>query len=126
MCLPVVLYKWAAPWMAWLLHSVAPEVDTISFGSALRSVAAWERARHTDFGAAPLMARVLPSVAPEVHTISFGSALSSVATWPRASSTASSAFQPKECERLAELPKFSVRYGIIFSATRRSTGVVAE
>ena len=72
------------------------------------------------------MARLLPSVAPEVQTISFGSALSSAATCARASSTASSAFQPNACERLAALPKCSVRKGIIFSATRRSTGVVAE
>ena len=76
--------------------------------------------------AAPLMARLLPSVAPEVHTISFGSAPIRAATWPRASSTACSAAQPNECERLAGLPKCSVRYGIIFCATRGSTGVVAE
>ena len=74
------------------------------------------------------MARLLPSVAPEVQTISFGSALISAATCPRASSTASSAFQPNACERLAALPKCSVRYGIIFSRhariDRRGRGVV--
>jgi hypothetical protein len=55
-----------------------------------------------------------------------GSALISAATCARASSTASSAFQPNACERLAGLPKTSVRNGIIFCATRGSTGVVAE
>jgi hypothetical protein len=69
---------------------------------------------------------LFPSVAPEVQMISFGSAPISAATCARASSTAASAFQPNACERLAALPKNSVRYGIIFSATRGSTGVVAE
>jgi len=59
--------------------------------------------------AAPLIARLLPSVAPEVQTISLGSALINAATCSRASSTASSAFQPNACERLAALPKNSVR-----------------
>jgi len=65
-------------------------------------------------------------VAPEVQTISFGSAPISAATWPRASSTPLSAFQPNACERLAALPKNSVRYGIIFAATRDRPAVVAE
>jgi hypothetical protein len=69
---------------------------------------------------------LIASVAPDVHTISFGSQLTSAATWLRASSTASSVVQPNECERDAGLPKCSVRYGIIFCATRGSTGVVAE
>ncbi len=58
--------------------------------------------------------------------ISLESALRSAATCPRASSTAFSASQPNACERLAALPNCSVRKGIIFCATRGSTGVVAE
>jgi len=43
----------------------------------------------------------------------------------RAASTASSASQPKGWLRLAALPNFSVKNGIIASSTRGSTGVVA-
>ncbi len=65
-------------------------------------------------------------MAPEVQTISFGSQFTSFAISPRAFSTASSASQPKAWLREAGLPKCSVSQGIIFSATRGSTGVVAE
>src|SRR3989304_8547626 len=73
------------------------------------------------------MARLSDSVAPEVQTISLGSAPISAATFARASSTASSACQPKACEREAGLPNSpsSVRYWHILSATRGSTGVGA-
>ncbi len=65
------------------------------------------------------------SVAPEVKTISRGSAPTSSAIWLRAISTASSACQPKACERAPGFPRFRrVRNCIIFSA-RGSTGVVA-
>jgi hypothetical protein len=64
-------------------------------------------------------------VAPLVTMISFGVALISRATCPRAFSTASSAVQPNEWLRLAELPNFSRKYGSIASKTRGSTGVVA-
>ena len=46
----------------------------------------------------------MDSVAPEVQTSSLASQRTSAATCSRASSTASSAFQPSECERLAGLP----------------------
>ena len=49
----------------------------------------------------------------------------SAATCRRAASTASSAFQPKACVRLAALPKCSEKYGSIASSARGSTGVVA-
>ena len=71
------------------------------------------------------MARLSDSVAPEVQTISLPLAPMSAPTCSRASSTAFSAVQPKLCERLAALPKFSVKYGSIASTTRGSTGVVA-
>ncbi len=58
--------------------------------------------------------------------ISFESQLTSFATSARAFSTACSASQPNGWLREAGLPKCSVSQGIIFSATRGSTGVVAE
>ncbi len=74
------------------------------------------------------MARLLDSVAPEVQTISRGSAPINSASKARPSSIASSACQPKLCEREAGLPKLPswVKQSDIFSATRGSTGVVAE
>ncbi len=72
------------------------------------------------------MARLSDSVAPEVQMISFESQFTSAATSTRAFSTACSASQPKGWLRDAGLPKRSVSQGIIFSATRGSTGVVAE
>ncbi len=75
--------------------------------------------------AAPLIARLFDSVAPLVKTISFAVAPISAATCLRATSTASSACHPKEWLRLAALPNRSVRYGIIASSTRGSSGVVA-
>ena len=75
--------------------------------------------------AVPLMARLLDSVLPLVQMISFAEAPMSLATCSRALSTPSSAFQPKAWLRLAALPKYSVKYGIIASRTRGSIGVVA-
>ena len=72
------------------------------------------------------MAKLFDSVAPEVQTISRGSAPTNFATSSRAFSTAFSAVQPYGWLRAAGLPKCSVMYGIIFAATRGSTGVVAE
>src|SRR6267378_5449330 len=75
--------------------------------------------------AAPLRARLIASVPPEVKTSSFGSrAPISVAILPRAAATAPSASQPNGWLRLAGCPNFSVKYGIIASTTRGSTGVV--
>ena len=74
---------------------------------------------------APLIARLFDSVAPLVKTISPAVAPISAATSRRAASTASCAFQPYACWRLAGLPKCSVKYGSIASSTRGSTGVVA-
>ena len=65
------------------------------------------------------------SVAPEVKTISFGEAFMARATCSRAASTAASASQPKTWPREAGLPKTFVKYGVIASMTRGSTGVVA-
>src|SRR6476659_3201949 len=48
----------------------------------------------------------------------------SATTCSRASSTAFSACHPNTWLRLAALPKFCVKYGIIASRTRGSTGVV--
>ena len=74
------------------------------------------------------MAKLSDSVAPEVHTISRESALTRSATCCLACSTASSAFQPKMCEREAGFPKLPsrVRHSVITFTTRGSTGVVAE
>src|SRR5262245_6509998 len=75
--------------------------------------------------AIPLIARLIDSVPPEVKISSFGSrAPMSFAIWSRARSTAFSASQPNEWLRLAGWPNFSVKYGIIASTTRGSTGVV--
>ena len=75
--------------------------------------------------ATPLSARLMDSVPPEVNTISLGSrAPISAASSSRARSTAPSASQPKGWLRLAGWPNFSVKYGIIASRTRGSTGVV--
>ena len=52
----------------------------------------------------PSALTAIDSVAPLVETISRGSAFTSSATLRRASSTASSACQPKLCEREAGLP----------------------
>jgi hypothetical protein len=60
-----------------------------------------------------------------VKTISLGDAFMPSATWRRPSSTAASASQPKTWLRDEALPKARVRYGIIASSTRGSTGVVA-
>ncbi len=65
------------------------------------------------------------SVAPEVKTISFSEAPRACASAARAASTAASASQPKTCWREAALPKDCVKYGVIASRTRGSTGVVA-
>jgi len=70
--------------------------------------------------------QVLLSVAPDVQMISRESALTSRATSSRASSTAFSAVQPYMWLREAGLPNCSRKNGIILSATRGSTGVVAE
>jgi hypothetical protein len=75
--------------------------------------------------AAPLRARLLLSVAPLVQTISRAEEPMRRATCSRAASTAASARQPKACVLLAALPYSLVRYGIIASSTRGSTGVVA-
>jgi hypothetical protein len=75
--------------------------------------------------ATPLIARLFDSVAPLVKMISFGLAPIRSATCLRAVSTASSAAQPKAWLRLAALPKSCVKYGVIASSTRGSTGVVA-
>src|SRR5437867_4445655 len=75
--------------------------------------------------ATPLIARLIDSVPPEVKITSLGSrAPMSFASCSRARSTAFSASQPKEWFRLAGWPNFSVKYGIIASTTRGSTGVV--
>ena len=58
---------------------------------------------------APLMARLMPSVEPDVKMISFGEAPIREAICLRELSTAPSASQPKECERLAALPKEFVK-----------------
>ena len=65
------------------------------------------------------------SVAPEVKTNSFSLPPISAAICSRARSTASSAFHPNEWLREAALPNSVVRYGIIASSTRGSSGVVA-
>ncbi len=70
------------------------------------------------------MARLLDSVAPLVKTISLAVAPISAATSRRARSTASCARHPHACVLDAGLPKTSVKYGIIASTTRGSTGVV--
>src|SRR6266404_5541604 len=75
--------------------------------------------------ATPLRARLMASVPPEVNTSSLGSrAPISFAICSRALSTPPSASQPKGWLRLAGCPNFSVKYGIISSRTRGSTGVV--
>src|SRR5690349_1678776 len=75
--------------------------------------------------ATPFSARLMASVPPEVNTISFGSrAPMSLAICSRALSTPLSASQPNGWLRLAGWPNFSVKYGIIASSTRGSTGVV--
>src|ERR1700746_3093644 len=67
----------------------------------------------------------MASVPPEVNTTSLGSrAPISLAICSRALSTPPSASQPKGWLRLAGWPNFSVKYGIIASSTRGSTGVV--
>src|SRR5205085_8095149 len=75
--------------------------------------------------ATPLMARLSLSVAPEVKMISLVVAPTSLAMRSRAISVASSAAQPNEWLRLAELPNSPLKYGNISSSTRGSTGVVA-
>ena len=75
--------------------------------------------------ATPRIARLSDSVAPEVKTISFAEAFIARATCSRAASTAASASQPKTWPREAGLPKTCVKYGVIASSTRGSTGVVA-
>ena len=73
----------------------------------------------------PLIARLSASVPPEVQTSSLGSrAPISRASCSRARSMPPSASQPKEWLRLPGCPNFSVKYGIIASSTRGSTGVV--
>ncbi len=67
----------------------------------------------------------MDSVAPEVNTISLALPWSKDAICSRAWSTAASAVQPKTWLRLAAFPKLLVRYGIIASSTRGSSGVVA-
>ncbi len=57
--------------------------------------------------------------------ISLAVAPISLAICSRAFSTACSASQPKAWLRLAALPKLAVKYGIIASSTRGSSGVVA-
>ena len=57
--------------------------------------------------------------------ISFAVAPMSLAICSRAVSTACSASQPKEWLRLAALPNFAVKKGIIASSTRGSSGLVA-
>src|SRR5216683_3334671 len=75
--------------------------------------------------ATPFSARLMASVPPEVNTTSLGSrAPISLAICSRALSTPPSASQPKGWLRLAGCPNFSVKYGIIASSTRGSTGVV--
>src|SRR5512137_2157042 len=75
--------------------------------------------------ATPLSAKLIASVPPEVKTTSLGSrAPISLAICSRALSTPPSASQPKGWLRLAGCPNFSVKYGIIASSTRGSTGVV--
>src|SRR5262249_14664879 len=67
----------------------------------------------------------IDSVPPEVNTSSLGSRAPMIlAICSRARSTAFSASQPNEWFRLAGWPNFSVKYGIIASTTRGSTGVV--
>jgi len=74
---------------------------------------------------APLSARLSLSVAPLVKTISLSDdAPMRSAMRCRAISTAFSAAQPNEWLRLAALPNVVVKYGIISSTTRGSTGVV--
>ncbi len=63
-------------------------------------------------------------MAPLVQTTSRAVAPMSRATSSRASSTASSAFQPKEWLFDAAFPNRSVKYGSMASRTRGSTGVV--
>ncbi len=75
--------------------------------------------------ATPLIARLFDSVAPLVKMISFALAPMSAATCRRAASTASSAFQPNACVRLAALPKCTEKYGSMASSARGSTGVLA-
>ena len=75
--------------------------------------------------ATPLIARLLDSVAPLVKMISFALAPIRAATCRRAASTASSAFHPKACVRLAALPKCTEKYGSMASSARGSTGVLA-
>src|SRR6267142_3404246 len=75
--------------------------------------------------ATPLTARSIDSVPPEVKISSLGSRAPMIfAICARARSTAFSASQPNEWFRLAGWPNFSVKYGIIASTTRGSTGVV--
>ena len=75
--------------------------------------------------ATPFSARLMASVPPEVNTTSLGSrAPMSLAICSRARSTPLSASQPNGWLRLAGCPNFSVKYGIIASSTRGSTGVV--
>src|SRR6185369_2846636 len=75
--------------------------------------------------ATPFIARLIDSVPPEVKTSSLGSRAPMIfPICSRARSTAFSASQPNEWLRLAGWPNFSVKYGIIASTTRGSTGVV--
>src|SRR5262249_6537059 len=75
--------------------------------------------------ATPLIARLIDSVPPDVKISSLGARAPMIfAICSRARSTAFSASQPNEWFRLAGWPNFSVKYGIIASTTRGSTGVV--
>jgi hypothetical protein len=65
------------------------------------------------------------SVAPLVKMTSFDVAPINFAICSRATSTAFSASHPNEWFRLAALPNVDVKYGIIASRTRGSSGVVA-
>ena len=75
--------------------------------------------------ATPLMARLSLSVAPEVKMISFAVAPISLAICSRACLDGFFRLPAEWWLRLAALPNFSVKYGIIASSTRGSIGVVA-
>src|SRR5262249_56067727 len=100
-------------------------VSTVMVARWLRVVATMWLPFSRYISATPLSARLMDSVPPEVNTTSLGSrAPISLAICSRARSTAPSASQPNGWLRLAGCPNFSVKYGIMASRTRGSTGVV--